>query len=655
VEVRRVFLDNLKLTTKAMVPLALMASMFVGILVMAGASMSDVSARYGQLSLKSNPSLIALVRFNRAGLELAVNAFRMDSYHCTKGDAAQCVAMATRAQEAENAARGFIDQAIALDPAHASELGTFRSNFEKLASDFKPVIAAALLDDDSNTPILQALTERHANLGAGLALFVNKIATANAQTATDLDAAAAHDMWMMIGLGCTAVLLGVAVTAWISISKISRPLVNLGAVMRSLADGQLATEVAGQDRSDEIGAMAQTLQVFKANALKAVALEAEVAATRAAAEDVRSKFEADRAREAAEDQAAISALGQGLKALATGNLTHQVTAAVALKTQPLKDDFNAAAARLRDTMSTITAAIEGMTTGTGEISQAADDLSRRTEQQAASLEETAAALDEITATVRKTAEGANHVQTVVSTAKQDAEHSSAVVAQAVAAMSAIEGSAQQISQIIGVIDEIAFQTNLLALNAGVEAARAGEAGRGFAVVASEVRALAQRSAEAAKEIKALISTSSQQVDRGVKLVGETGESLQRIAGHVAEVYTAISDIAASAKEQASGLHEVNTAINQMDQVTQQNAAMVEQSTAASHSLSQETAELSRLTNFFQTDNRGAQAAAPSRPPPRSAKPTALKVVARTAAPRTAPAAAPTAPAASGASDSWEEF
>jgi methyl-accepting chemotaxis protein len=315
-------------------------------------------------------------------------------------------------------------------------------------------------------------------------------------------------------------------------------------------------------------------------------------------------------REAAADQSAVAALAAALGALAEGNLQHQLTETMSAKTQSLKDLFNQTATRLRETMTTIAGAIEGMQAGSGEISQAADDLSRRTEQQAASLEQTAAALDEITATVRKTAEGAAHAQTVVSTTKADAERSSTVVRDAVDAMSEIEKSSTQISQIIGVIDEIAFQTNLLALNAGVEAARAGEAGRGFAVVASEVRALAQRSAEAAKEIKALISASGQHVGRGVKLVDETGSSLGRILGQVGEVYTAISDIAASAKEQATALHEVNTAINQMDQVTQQNAAMVEQSTAASHNLAQETAELARLTGYFQVG------ATPMAEPPR---------------------------------------
>jgi methyl-accepting chemotaxis protein len=216
---------------------------------------------------------------------------------------------------------------------------------------------------------------------------------------------------------------------------------------------------------------------------------------------------------------------------------------------------------------------------------------------------------------------------VVSQAKTDAEHSGAVVREAVSAMAEIETSAQQISQIIGVIDEIAFQTNLLALNAGVEAARAGDAGKGFAVVASEVRALAQRSAEAAKEIKALISASSQQVDKGVNLVGETGKALERIVTQVAQINGVVAEIAASAQEQATGLQQVNTAVNQMDQVTQQNAAMVEESTAASHALAQETEELARLIGRFEV---GEEAKVQALAPRRATRP-ALKTIGRAGA------------------------
>jgi methyl-accepting chemotaxis protein len=217
--------------------------------------------------------------------------------------------------------------------------------------------------------------------------------------------------------------------------------------------------------------------------------------------------------------------------------------------------------------------------------------------------------------VRKTAEGATHARHVVSTAKSDAEKGG-VVRQAISAMSGIEQSSRQIGQIIGVIDEIAFQTNLLALNAGVEAARAGDAGRGFVVVASEVRALAQRSAEAAKEIKSLISTSRSQVEQGVDLVAETGKALERIFAQVAEIDAIVSEIATSAQDQASGLQEVNTDVNQMDQVTQQNAAMVEESTAASHTLSLETEELTLLIGASKSARRpSCRCNAPPKAPP----------------------------------------
>jgi methyl-accepting chemotaxis protein len=348
-------------------------------------------------------------------------------------------------------------------------------------------------------------------------------------------------------------------------------------------------------------------------------------------------IEAASAAEAAADQEAISAIADGLAALAEGDLTRRVTAHLSAKTNKLKTDFNAAVDRLSEMLGVISGNAVAIRTGTGEFAHAADDLSRRTEQQAASLEQTAAALNQITATVKRTAEGSNHARTIVSAARADAEHSGTVVRDAVTAMGEIEKSSQQIGQIIGVIDEIAFQTNLLALNAGVEAARAGDAGRGFAVVASEVRALAQRSADAAKEIKALISTSTLQVSQGVKLVSETGQALGRIVGQVGEISVTIVEIARSAQEQATGLAEVNSAVSQMDQVTQQNAAMVEQSTAASHALMQEAEELSQLTSRFQLASSGRRAEPKqarktgldsSRPPPRRPPPPPVREPAR---------------------------
>jgi methyl-accepting chemotaxis protein len=334
----------------------------------------------------------------------------------------------------------------------------------------------------------------------------------------------------------------------------------------------------------------------------------------AAAEEARKRSEAEVL--ARERSAVVASVGEAMAALSAGDLTYRMPDNLPADYARLREDFNAAVRQLEQTMVSIAGATGALSGGSQEIAAASDDLSRRTEQQAASLEETAAALDEITATVKRSAEGAKLASGAASTARADAQKSGEVVREAVAAMGEIEQSSSQINQIIGVIDEIAFQTNLLALNAGVEAARAGEAGRGFAVVASEVRALAQRSAEAAKEIKTLIATSSAQVERGVKLVGETGLALTGIVGKVTEIDGLISEIALSSQEQATGLNQVNTAVNQMDQVTQQNAAMVEEATAAAAGLSSESKELERLVGQFRV--HGGE----GRPGPKAAQPDA---------------------------------
>jgi methyl-accepting chemotaxis protein len=417
-----------------------------------------------------------------------------------------------------------------------------------------------------------------------------------------------------------ALAVGIAVLmGWLLSSAIATPIAAMTAAMRRLSEGDNAVAVPAVGRRDEIGAMAAAVLTFKEAAIEKLRVEGEAADHRLQAEGAREANEADRAAADREQSGVVHSLGEALERLAEGDLTHRLNQGFPDSYRKLRDDFNAAMGRLQETMGVISGAVHGIHSSSGEITQAADSLSRRTEQQAAGLEETAAALDQIVATVRRTAQGAGEADQAVKAARQDAEVAGQVVERAIQAMTQIEGSSQQVSQIIGVIDEIAFQTNLLALNAGVEAARAGDAGRGFAVVAQEVRALAQRSAEAAKEIKTLISTSSQQVETGVDLVGETGEALKRITAGVAEINRTVGEIAASAQEQATGLQQINSAVNQMDQATQQNAAMVEESTAASHSLSSEATELQRLVGRFRIGDAAGQASAPaSRRPARAA-------------------------------------
>ena len=461
-----------------------------------------------------------------------------------------------------------------------------------------------------------AESELRRELARSVARVASEAQDVAARELAGIEEARSNALWLLGGGVLLAIAIGLVLALLVGRS-ITKPILQLVDTMRRLASGEHEIAVPATSRRDEIGEMSKAVLTFKEAAIEKIRLERESAEQAAVAEAERLQNEEARDRQTAEQQAVVQALAQGLENLSKGDLTFRLEQRFAAEYEKLRTDFNAAMAELQDTMRVVAGNAESIRTGTGEVSHAADDLSKRTEQQAASLEETAAALDQITATVRKTAEGANHAREVVASATGDAERSGVIVRDAVAAMGEIEKSAKEISQIIGVIDEIAFQTSLLALNAGVEAARAGEAGKGFAVVASEVRGLAQRSADAAKQIKTLISTSGSQVSAGVGLVAETGKSLERIVAQVGEINGIVAEIAASAREQSTGLAEVNTAINQMDQVTQQNAAMVEQSTAASHDLAREVDELARLIGRFKTDEAGQHIAPKpiSRPTP----------------------------------------
>lgn len=383
---------------------------------------------------------------------------------------------------------------------------------------------------------------------------------------------------------------------------VTGPILRLSETMEILASGDTSQPPSGVDRKDEIGSMSGAVEIFRQAAIANRALEQEAAAAREKAE-----LDQQAARHQAEEDAserlriATSGLAAGLKRLASGDLAFQLDVAFAPEFETLRRDFNSSVKQLAETLLAISDGVATIDGSTREIAAGADDLSRRTEHQAASLEETAAALEEITVNVANANKRAAEARLAATDANQSAVKSAEVVGHAEEAMRRIEASSRQITGIIGVIDEIAFQTNLLALNAGVEAARAGEAGKGFAVVAQEVRDLAQRSAKAASEIRGHIRQSSTEVESGVKLVLDTGTTLKDIGERIAGIDRHMNAIATSAAEQATGLAEINAAVNSMDQATQQNAAMVEQSTAASAMLAAETAKLRALVSRFRLE------------------------------------------------------
>ncbi|MGV1764713.1 HAMP domain-containing protein [Agrobacterium rhizogenes] len=450
-----------------------------------------------------------------------------------------------------------------------------------------------------------------------------------------------------------AILLAFVAAAFTARS-ITGPLDKLQNSLRSMAEGNMEGDRKLEKRGDEIGMLARAVAALR-DAISAKAeRDADTEATRAIGE--RKRLEAEAAeRNALSEQtnAAVNQLADGLQGLADGDLTRQITSPFIPSLDQLRVDFNQAVERLRLAMQKVAANASAIASGAQEIRSASDDLAKRTEQQAASVEETAAALEEITITVSGSSNRAQEAGHLVRKTKESAEHSGRVVRSAVEAMGKIETSAMEIGNIIGVIDEIAFQTNLLALNAGVEAARAGEAGKGFAVVAQEVRELAQRSAKAAKEIKDLINTSNDHVRNGVSLVGETGKALEEIVVQVQQVDGNVGAIVEASREQATGLKEINTSVNTMDQGTQQNAAMVEQATAAAHNLASEAEALFQLLSEFRISGQSIS---------NRGKPAAIAAAGTTSKPITSPARRLTAKLATAfqgnaaTSDGrWEEF
>lgn len=404
---------------------------------------------------------------------------------------------------------------------------------------------------------------------------------------------------LIIVLAASALVIGLITSVLLVVRSISRPLGSIVRGLDALNANDLSVDVEVVN-NDEIGKVATAYGIFRDNLARTRKLEAEQEEQKRIVEEERLKALEEREKSSSQLEHAVDQVSSALGRLATGDLTVAIGADVAAEFEKTKQDFNAAAAQLHETLGAVASSAREIRSSTSEIAQASDDMSHRTESQAATLEETAAAVEQIVETVKSTSVSAANASELVASAKHKAAEGSDVVKSAIKAMNGIEESSKKMKDVIGVIDEIAFQTNLLALNAGVEAARAGEAGRGFAVVASEVRALAQRSADESKQIKDLISSSSQRVDQGVELVQQTGSALEEIVSQVSEVNRMVTEISSGAKDQATSLEEVNTAVSQLDEVTQQNAAMAQQATAATRLLSDESVQLEKLVGRFVT-------------------------------------------------------
>ncbi|MCZ8180077.1 MAG: methyl-accepting chemotaxis protein [Rhizobium sp.] len=560
------------------------------------------------------------MQYQVANLRLSSNKFLLDN-----NEANYTAASGSAAKVSEEAAKV---EALIVDPQRAER--------------FKAITADVATYVDALGKVHGVITERNSIIKntmdvAGPAVTTS-VEALKLELKKEQDTLGPMIAQTMNGSVTTAVILGaVGIVLALSIAfviarSITVPIGQITGAMGALANNKLDTIIPGLNHRSEIGLMAKAVDIFKQNAIKIRDLAAQEAALQEKNADLQSNIATVVDAAVAGDftrritkrydnpdldrfasnvntlvesvDTGIAETGRVISALAKGDLTESMEGHYQGVFADLQANVNETMSSLRKLMQEVRQSADAINGGADEIRQASNDLSRRTETQAASLEETSSALEEITVAVKTSTERAQDSSKMVTEARQFAEASSGVVGEATAAMSRIEQASKEITQIINVIDEIAFQTNLLALNAGVEAARAGEAGKGFAVVAQEVRELAQRSATAAKDIKTLITKSSHEVQTGVKLVSSTGQALGDIQAKVVGIASQVTSIATAAQEQSTGLTEVNMAVNQMDQMTQQNAAMVEEAAASTAKLAEETAHLRALVARFKVQREG---------------------------------------------------
>ncbi|WP_420101313.1 methyl-accepting chemotaxis protein [Bosea sp. (in: a-proteobacteria)] len=598
-------MSNLKIRTKIICAVLFAGLVGVGVSIVGARQLKATDESYSELLTTRPPGILASARAARSAVALVGATYKVIA--TPPGSPVMLQAKAA-AEEAYAKALEFLDEAGRNLPAKKASYDVVRAGIVALKSSVDEAIQHGEKGEDAQA--LAVLAKIEGKLNDLIDTNAQLSATVLKETEDRSAALSADTQWAattLLAAAAAGLLLGLLGALVLSSRTITGPLQRLNAAMGSLSHGQLDVDVAGTERKDEVGDMARAVLVFQQNGLAMRQMEAEkarqdaaVAAEREANEAERRQVEEQRLDMARQQQHVVALLADGLERLAQGDLTCRLTDSVAADYIKLRDDFNRALDGLAETVQTIQATSVEVSTAAREINMGADDLSKRTEEQASSLEETAATTEELAASVKAAAHASKSAVAMAEEAMGVAEKGGSIVSDAVEAMNRIEIASRKISDITGVIDEIAFQTNLLALNAAVEAARAGDAGKGFAVVASEVRTLAQRSGDAAKDITALIVESGGEVAQGVQLVRSAGEVLQQIVEASRKVAATVSDISAASAEQANGIDEMSQTVAHMDEMTQQNAALAEESAASATSLSDQIGRLNQLVSSFRT-------------------------------------------------------